>query len=198
MNRLLIFLCVLCGLCAESLADTTGKLRPTANSASTNQWTDNTGAACTSANCYAQVNETSGANCSTLPGDSTVNKSATTSGKIQRYAVSLSSIPDDSTITAITVYACAVRGGSQNAGGELRYLVGGSSEVPCASTFSAISSYGDYSCSWSSLSITKSAGTAIEIGTRNTQSRDLWVTAIAVDITYSLPVGRVRRQVIWK
>ncbi len=186
LARFLLALCLCVSVAVLLLADTTGDLRPTADGGS-EQWTNEAGTACSSATCDTEVNEASGANCSTTPGDSTDNKSGTTSGQVQRYDIDESSIPGGATITSAVVRGCVIRGGSQNAGFTFRFCVNGTCTV--SSTLTSTSAYADYSATLDFADDVKDGSDDYEIGVANTQARDVWLTAIKVDITFTPPAG---------
>ena len=196
MNRTLAILALAILLAADARSQTTATFRPSADGA-TEQWTNNAGAACSGATCYTEVSETSGStNCtasSYVKGSGTPNKAPATSGQVQTYALSLSSIPDGNVITNITVYTCQMRGGSQSTNGTLRIVVGGT-PTECGASQAAGTSYAEASCSFT-VNISKGGSTSIEIGNKTTQGRAIYMDAIAARLTYQAGASR-RGQVI--
>jgi hypothetical protein len=172
-------------------ADSATNLRPAADGG-TEQWQNEAGTACSSATCYTEVNESSGANCTTTPGDSTDNQSTTTNNSIQQYDIDESSIPVNATVTSVTVYACAVRAGSQSVTTRLGFVVNGS-VTECASTFTAGASYADASCTIDIPDDVYTAADDYEIYVQNEQARNVLVTAVKADVTYTPPAGLGRR-----
>ena len=69
-SRIVLYLLLATCYLLLLFADTTGDLRPTADGA-TEQWQNNANTACSTVDCYTEVNEASGANCTTTPGDGT-------------------------------------------------------------------------------------------------------------------------------
>lgn len=173
--------------CALARADDVTNLRPTADGA-TEQWQNDAGTACSSTTCFTQVNESSGANCSSTPGDSTDNQSTTTNNQIMRYDIDESAIPEGATVTSVFVRVCAIRGGAQNVNTRLGFCVAGAC-TECATTFAATSAYADYDCSVDIPDDVFAAGDDYEIYVQNEQARNVLVTAISVDITYTPPAA---------
>ncbi|MBI4461464.1 MAG: hypothetical protein HY653_01015 [Acidobacteria bacterium] len=191
-RKLALALAALLGVALLLRADTTGIIRPVGDGG-TEQWQNNAGTSCASATCYTEVNEASGANCSTLPGDSTINHSTTTNGQVQTYDLDESSIPDNSTVTSAIVRVCAQRGGTQNANGNLKFVINGSTTA-CASNFTSTSTFTDFNCTIDFADDTKTAADDYEVGVANTQARDLHITTIAAEITYTPPAGGAKRR----
>jgi hypothetical protein len=166
-------------------ADTTSTLRPTADGGEDSaNWSNTLSTACNGASCYLEVDESSGSSCTNSDGDSSYIE-ASTNGASQSFDIDLSSISNNSTITSINITICAIRG----QGGDkiqTRRCVDGS----CTSFGSDINlgvSYGEDSQDHSGLSITKLAGTDIEIGIENSDDRTSRVSQISAIITYTPP-----------
>ena len=81
---------------------------------------------------WIQVNEASGANCTTTPGDGTFNHSTATNNQTQRYDIDESTIPDGATVTSAVVRVCAQRGGASNVNFVMRFCVNGTCTEPPA------------------------------------------------------------------
>ena len=165
-------------------ADATADLRPTADGGS-EQWTNNAGTACSAATCYTEVNESSGANCTTTPGDATVNKSSTTANRVQTYDLDLSSIPANSTVQSALVSGCLKRGGTNNA--NFRFLVRIDAVVTnCGSSSTSTSAFADFNCTIDFTDFSKGSQD-FEIGVENIQARDVHLTALKAAVTYAPP-----------
>lgn len=194
MRRHPTIFCFLCSLIFVALAvwaDSAANLRPVADGG-TEQWQNNANTSCTSANCYTEVNEASGANCSTTPGDGTFNHSTTTQNSVQTYDLDIASIPDGATLQTAVVSGCLQRGGSQNAAGRFKARIDGS-VTNCSTTFTTTSTWSDFSCTIDFPDFVKSSSTDFEVGWENTQVRDVRGTAIKAEITYSPASGRHKR-----
>lgn len=172
-------------------AATATNLRPTADG-ELESWQDSTDYPCSLTTCYPEVDDASGANCTTTPGDGTYNHSTTSNGSSQEYGFSLSAIPDGSTLQSAIVYACAQRGGNQNVTGLLSVRFSGL-PTSCGTEFTATSAWGDFNCTIDFADTTKTSGTVFQIRIKNTQNRDLRATAIKVDITYAPPAVAGKR-----
>ena len=187
MKRYFAFLSVLCvSVVILLLADATGDLRPTADGG-VEQWQNNANTSCASATCYTEVNEASGANCTTTPGDGTFNHSTATTNQTQRYDIDESTIPDGSTVTSAVIRVCAQRGGTQNVNFVMRFCVNGTCTDTASNT--AASAWADFSGTSDFADDVKDGTDDYEIGVQNTQARDLRVTALEVDVTYTPVAG---------
>lgn len=159
-------------------ADSTGSLLPSSDGAYL-QWTPKTGTTH-----YTMVDE------STCNGTTDYN-STNTVGNRDSYGVSITSIPDGSTITAVEITPCA----SRNANGS------GSATMNVFYRFSGVDSAdaGGYALTgttptqlatttFSGLSLSKSASSTLEIGAvLSAGNKGARLSRIAVVITYTLP-----------
>jgi len=193
-RRFLLAVFCLALFAAWLLAASVTNLRPTADGG-TQQWQNNAGTSCASADCYLEVDESSGGNCTTTPGDGTINHSTTTINQIQTFDLDESSIADNSTLQSAVVYGCVARGGAQNANFRFKVRIDGI-VTNCASTSTSTSTPTDFNCSIDFADVTKGGSTDFEIGIENTQARDVHLDAVKADITYTPPSGRSRVVVI--
>jgi hypothetical protein len=196
MHRSLLSLALICATAALLLASP-ATVRPV-NDGATNAWTRDGGTACSSgtATCAARVNESSGATCTATPSDGDTSCITTsTNNAVQMFTVSLAGIPDGSTITAITIRSCTRKVPTQGDSFVHRYTLDGGTAVEGDSHTTA-QTYGDFSHTFSSLSISKDGSTAIGIGVRSGAAREKRLSALAADITYTEPSGGRRRVVV--
>jgi len=176
----------------NAYADTTGTLRPTADGGNeTGQWKNTSGNECSGGgvDCYTEVDESSGSSCTNSDGDTSYLEGVN-NGANQTFDISESSITNDSTITALNITVCYQRkdSGSESNTFQTRRCVDGS----CTNSGTNITtgtSYAETTQSHAGLSITKSASTDIEIGVSITGSngKEIRISQIYVDITYTLP-----------
>ncbi|MCH8748655.1 hypothetical protein IH781_02795, partial [Patescibacteria group bacterium] len=94
------------GVAALVLADTTSTLRPTADGGTDSGAFKNTGGSlCSGTDCYTEVDESSGTDCTNSDGDASYVE-AKASGATITFDIDEASIPDDATITAIAIKVC--------------------------------------------------------------------------------------------
>lgn len=185
-------LCLLWATAVFLLADVTGDLRPIADG-TTNQGDNTGGTACSTAECSLEVDETSGASCSTTPADGdTTYARVNAANEIQTFDLPESSIAAGSTVTQIQVFACSRKTVSQAVTMTLRACNGATCTEGTGQT--QTTSYADYD---ETINVADFGvdGSDIEIGFKVTESRELRVSAMKAVVTYSLPAtgGGARR-----
>jgi len=169
-------------------ANTTATLRPIADGGDDSaDWEDSNRDACNTLNCYLEVDETSGSSCSNSDGDTSFIE-GTVNGTSQTFDLDESSIPDNSTITAIDITVCHSKKGAQSNDFQTRRCIDGS----CTNSginITAGDSYTETTQSHTGLSITKISSTDIEIGVVITGSSDkeARISQISAVITYTPP-----------
>jgi hypothetical protein len=169
---------VLVSTVAIALASTTASIIPT-GVGTYSAWTPSTGATH-----YTLVDET------TCNG-TTDYVSTTVTGSRDSYAVSLGSIPDGSTVTAIAVTPCASK--SKSSGSSVMnvfYRMNGSNSADAgAYSLTGTTPTALAATNYTGLSITKNASTTLEIGAILTSGTGgARLSQIATVITYSVPV----------
>ncbi|MDD5342579.1 MAG: fibronectin type III domain-containing protein [Patescibacteria group bacterium] len=143
-------------------------------------WTNTVPTACNSTDCFVEVDESSGATCTNSDGDSSYIVSST-NGANQTFDIDESSIPNNAVITQITVVTCDKRG---EGGAKMRTRICVDGTCTNSGTDIALdSSYLEHSQAHA-VSITKTAGTDIEIGVSNTAAKSARVSKISAIITY--------------
>lgn len=169
-------------------AATTGSLFPISDSSQDSaSWTTSSGSACSSANCFTEVDEAAGSECSGSDGDTTYIQSATQNAA-QTFDVSLADIPDNATITSIDVTTCHMKGQSGQANKfQTRYCLDGT----CTNSGSNITPPANYletSQNFSALSITKTSTTDLEIGVTITDNanKQTRVSQLFAVLTYTV------------
>jgi hypothetical protein len=166
------------------LAQSPVTLRPTADG--TNKaWNNTSGTACTSAspNCYTLVNETSGSTCSSpVAGDgaTTLNVAPATSGLIEGYALTLTSIPNGAIVDSVVVYGCIQRGATSPSA-RWNILLNGVRTNGAA--FTPTSSYSVFNTSFTP-SWTKAGTDTLQIEAENRAAKAENLSTIAAVITY--------------
>ncbi|HEY4474934.1 MAG TPA: hypothetical protein VJC06_03365, partial [Candidatus Paceibacterota bacterium] len=91
-------------------ADTTSVLRPTADGGDdSTSWSNTGGTACNSADCYLEVDESAGSSCTNSDGDISYIEGSVQNAT-QTFDVDVSSITNDSIITAINIVICHKKG----------------------------------------------------------------------------------------
>jgi len=170
-------------------ADTTSTLRPTADGGEDSaNWEDADKNACSTNDCYTEVDESSGSSCTNSDGDTTYLASST-SGAAQTFDINESSIADDSTITAIDITVCYKNKKAGEANDfQTRRCIDGS----CTNSGTNIAigdTYTETTQSHTGLSITKTSSTDLEIGMAviGTTVKDIRISQISVTITYTSP-----------
>lgn len=167
-------------------ADTTSVLRPTADGGNDSaSWTNTTGAACNTANCYTEVIETSGALCTNSDGDTTFISSQDVDVS-QTFDLNESSIPDGSTVSSVEISVCYIKqgGGAGNPTFQTRICVDGSCSNS-GTTLTTATSYQE-SSQTHSVSLNKTSSTDIEIGVMAAK-KNVRVSQISAMITYTTP-----------
>ncbi|PJC22075.1 hypothetical protein CO059_02920 [candidate division WWE3 bacterium CG_4_9_14_0_2_um_filter_48_10] len=167
-------------------ADTTGTLRPIADGGDDNGYFKNTGGTlCTTTNCYLEVDESSGADCTNSDGNSSYVEAKDTGSRIT-FDVSESSIPDNSTITAMAVTACHIykKAAAPNTF-KMRRCINGACES-FGPDITAGATYAETTKTNSPLSVTKTSSTDIEIGIEITGT-EIRISQISAVITYTPP-----------
>ena len=170
-------------------ADTTSTLRPIADGGDDSaNWSNTGGTACNATGCYLEVDESAGSSCTNSDGDISYIEGSVQNAT-QTFDVDVSSITNDSIITAINIVICHKKGetGAANPFQTRRCIDG-----TCTDSGTDISpgnNYTETTQSHTGLSITKSASTDIEIGldltgNKNKKSR---ISQISATITYTLP-----------
>lgn len=170
-------------------ADTTSILRPNADGTDDSaSWTNTTGAACNTVNCYTEVIETSGASCTNSDGDTSYIK-ASANGANQTFDLNLSSIPDNSTITQVDITVCQKRVGTAPGNKfQTRRCVNGAC-TNSGADLGASGAYTENSQSHTGLNITKTSATDFEIGiaVTDTNNKVVRISQISAVVTYTLP-----------
>lgn len=192
MNRFRVFfLFLISGLIAALflfnlvLADLSSTLRPNADGIDDSaSWTNTAGTACSGADCYLEVDESSGASCTNSDGDTSYVQSST-NGANQTFDVDESGVPDGATVTQIAITACAKKSGGGSTY-QTRYCHNGS----CSNSGSDISTGAQYTEAIQNhtVNFTKNSSSDIEIGVVNTtNNKTTRLSQISVVITYSTP-----------
>lgn len=169
------------------LADTP-TLRPIADGGDDSaSWTNTTGTACNSADCYLEVDESSGASCTDSDGDSSYIE-ASINGASQTFDIDLSAIPGGSIINKIDITICQKRIGSAPPNQfQIKYCSNG----VCVDSGSDIGAAGNYAQSTHSFStsINKYELSDIEIGVviTGTQNKVVRVSQLGATITFTGP-----------
>jgi phosphodiesterase/alkaline phosphatase D-like protein len=165
-------------------AATTGTLRPIADGTNdTASWQNESGTGCNTANCALSVDESAGASCTNADGNTSYARS-NTAGASQTFDLDESSIPDGSTITQIAVTGCYARN-TGTGSIQFRYCNNGTC-VNSGTNLSAGAAYVESTQNFS-VSITKSAGTDLEIGATDTGSQRVRLSQISAVVTYTPP-----------
>lgn len=169
-------------------ADTTTALRPIADGGNDSaSWSNKAGTACNATNCYVEVYESSGGNCTNSDGDTSYIVGQV-NGANQTFDLDITSVPDNATITGINISVCSKRGAppaNQTNNFQTRICVNGS----CSNSGANIATQAGYTentQSFSGLSIVKSTGSDIEIGVSITgnSTRNIRVSQISASINY--------------
>lgn len=183
--RFLIFAASFFAVIGVIFANTTPILRPTADGGEDNgSWFNTAGTVCNFADCFQEVDESSGSSCANSDGDTSYVQSSINNAS-QTFDIDESSVPDGSTITGISITVCAKRGG-----GGARIQTRRCADGICASSGSNINLgafYIETTQSHNGLSIAKSASTDLEIGIQNAASVAARISQISAVITYSEP-----------
>ncbi|MFC1615022.1 fibronectin type III domain-containing protein, partial [Patescibacteria group bacterium] len=164
-------------------AATTSTLMPSADGGEDSaSWLNTGAAACNAADCYLEVDETAGAECSNSDGDTSYLYSDGIDVS-QTFDVDESSIPDGASITNIDVTTCYFKEGSAGGTFQTRYCFDGA----CTSSGTDITTGNSYTEATQSFSVshTKASGSDIEIGVINTSVKDVRISQISTVITYS-------------
>ncbi|MBI3260789.1 hypothetical protein HYZ64_00235 [Candidatus Berkelbacteria bacterium] len=170
-------------------ADTTAALRPVADGGEDSaSWTNTAAAACSAADCSAEVKESSGASCTNSDGDTSYVESNVNAAR-QTFKVGLSSIPDNSTITQIDITVCARK---TTTGAANTFQTRRCVDATCASfgtNLTTGTAYAESTQSHSGLSIAKTASTTIDIGAEVTGSvtNKVRLSQISALISYTPP-----------
>jgi hypothetical protein len=165
-------------------ASTTSTLMPTADGGDdSGTWANKTPTACNATNCYLSVNESSGSSCTNSDGDGSYIMD-NNNGSLQTFDIDESSIPDNSTITNIAVTVCAEKNGGVSTF-QTRYCNNGS----CANSGADITTGASYVETTQNFSVnfTKTSGSDIEIGVKNTSTKFSRVSQISTVVTYTAP-----------
>ena len=170
-------------------ADTTSVLRPLLDGGNDSaSWTNTVSTACNSADCYIEVDESAGSNCTDSDGDTSYIES-TVQDAGQTFNIDLSAITNNSTISQIDVTACHKRVGTTPPNQfQLSYCLDGS----CSNSGTDIGAggnYGEATQSFTGLSIAKTDSTDIEIGVTVSGNRNkiVRISQLAAVITYTPP-----------
>lgn len=165
-------------------ADTTAILYPIADGTndSANWNVKATSTSCNTADCYVEIDESSGGSCSnTSDGDTTHIRSTNTMDS-QTFDIDASGIPNNATITNIAVTMCSRR----NQNGALlqaRHCFNGSC-VNSGADISQTASYTQYTQNFP-VNYIKTALSDLEIGLQSTSDKTSRVSAVSAVITYA-------------
>lgn len=169
------------------LANTTTTLRPVADGGNDSAGWFNTFSesqtTCSAADCYVEVDESSGSVCTnSSDGDDSYVVSGT-NGASQTFDIDESVIPDGSTIDEIAITVCYKRYGTSNGKIQTRYCYNGS----CADYGENLSSGEEYTEGIQShaVSFTKTSDSDIEIGVTNKAVKNTRVSQISAVVTYT-------------
>lgn len=180
------------------LADATPTLYPTADGTNDSaDWKNTGGISCDAADCYTEVDETTGGSCGGTSDGNTSFIVSSTQGAHQTFSLDTSSIPVDSTITAVEVHACERAVNDPANSIQLRYCVDGSCSDSGA-PLTASADYTDTSQTFSGLSITRTPSTQLEAGVSITGStgRNVRVSSISAILTYTTPSNGDETEVV--
>ena len=170
----------------RSKAAVTGTLYPTNNgSVAGTGWLNKAGTQCTvnGTNCYTEVNET------TSDDNATYIQKGTQTNLDITFDLNLTTIPDNSTITAVSVTFICQKGtnpGQNTTAAGIYRLNSGTVQVGSTQTCGK-TNWTSFTQDFTGLSITKSGSTDFEVGVRGVANQQLWVTTINAVITYSPP-----------
>jgi hypothetical protein len=174
----------------EAQAATTGNLVPVLNGGVAGTgWLNTGGTQCAvdGTNCYTEVDDTPGSH----DGDTThIRKGTEVSGLTTTFNLNISSIPDSSTITQINItFVCRRTATAASNMQSVRRIDGAltafGTDVACPNNTTYVG--GTFTQSHTSLSITKTASTDLEVGVRSTSAKAVYVTSIYAAITYTPP-----------
>ncbi len=176
-------------LASPVFAGTTSTLRPIADGREDGaSWTNTIGTACSGAVCALEVDESSGASCTTSDGDvSFIGSSAL--GANQTFNLDLSSVPDGSTITGASVTACYAWNNQQVENTfQTRWCANGAC-VSSGTNIPVATVYTEATQTYTGLSIAKAASTDFEIGVAytGTKGKPLKVSQLYATLTYTPP-----------
>lgn len=188
--KILLVLLIVNGLLSSVvLAGTTSTLQPIADSGDDSaDWLNTGGTACDTADCYTEVDESSGSSCVNSDGDISYIES-NTNGASQMFGIDESGIPNNSEITQIDISVCYKKGESQAANMfQTRRCIDGT----CTNFGADIAPGGNYEetiQSHTGLSVTKTTSTDIEIGVAITGTKDnlARISQISAVIIYTAP-----------
>ncbi len=174
-----------------AFADTSPVLRPLADGGDDSAlWADTLGTACSGTNCAAEVDESSGASCTTSDGDISFIQSSTL-GANQTFSIDVSGVPDGSTITAISITACYLWNNQSSSNTfQTRQCVNGS----CTNSgvdIPPVAVYTEATQSHAGLGISKTGATDLEVGVSytGTKGRLLSVSQVFATLTYTPPTS---------
>src|SRR3989344_5810323 len=168
-------------------ADTTSALRPAVDgSEDSASWQNTSGSACNGIDCYFEVDESSGEECTNSDGN-TSYVFTNANGASQTFDLDESSIPNGAVINQIDITVCARRtqGGASI---QTRRCTDGSC-VSFGSDITPSNSYTENTQSYTGLSITKSALSDLEIGIQSTAAKGVRVSQVSAVVTYAPAVG---------
>lgn len=174
----------------NTLADQSAVLRPVADGGEDSaNWANTGDTACSGASCYLEVDESSGASCTNSDGDTSYVDSGTNNAK-QTFDINESGVPDNSTITQISITVCYKDiSPLLTSTFKTRRCVDGACTSAGPNTTTG-SSYIETTYDHSDLNITKTSTTDIEIGIHVATAAvggGPRISQISAVITYTLP-----------
>lgn len=179
-------------------ADVTGDLRPIADGASDAGWTLGT-VNCSTADCWTEVDDASGASCTTTPSDGdTTYISTTTASQRQTFDIDEASIPNGSTVTSAEVFVCAREEAVDSA---IRVTFCVNASCTDSANLTLTGAYADYSAVINFADDTKDGTDDYEIGVFSVNNQAVRVSAIKTVITYTAGGGDqapLRRTVVFE
>ena len=166
-------------------ADTTLILLPIADGGNDSAlWENIANTACDTADCYLEIDESSGSSCTNSDGD-TSYISSNKGGESQTFDIDESSIPDNSTITQIDITVCHVKEGGSGGTFQTQACHNGS----CTSSGLTISTGAGYIETTQQILVnyTKSGSSDIEIGVIDINvAKEVRISQISTLITYTI------------
>lgn len=168
------------------LADTTSTLRPSADGGDDGaDWKNTGGTACNATDCYIEVDESSGSSCTNSDGDTSYIE-VKPSGASITFDIDESSIPNNSTISAINITVCHKQ---KKVAASNDFQTRRCVDASCSNSGTNISAGADYAQatqSHSGLDITKTGSTDIEIGVVIIGA-EVRISQVSAVITYTSP-----------